>query len=102
MSRLHTYSHLSIVKSNLHTNRSNINSRAILQSCRGKKNARSELRHVYTMSFIASPWDFAETFNRIPQLVLRVSVDPSSWEAIDLDARLSFGYKFTDIMLPSL
>ena len=80
---------------------SNINSRAIVEGCRIGKH-RQEHDHIYTMSFVASPWDFPTTFHRIPQLSLRVAVDPISWEVTDLDARLVFGRKYTDLMIPSM
>ena len=54
------------------------------------------------MSFTASPWDFPDTFHRIPQMTLRVIVDSSTWDVTDINANLIFGCKYTDIMLPSL
>ena len=53
------------------------------------------------MNFIASPWDFPDTFDRIPHLSLRVVVDPTSWEVTDMNARLIFGQEYVDIMIPS-
>ena len=60
------------------------------------------MSHVYTMSFIASPWDFPGGFDRIPELKLRAIMEPGSWEVRELQATLSFGCRFKDIMLPSL
>jgi hypothetical protein len=61
-----------------------------------------EHKHVYTMSFTASPWDFPDTFQRVPRLSLRAVVDPTSWEVIDVHAKLIFNDQYTDIMFPSL
>jgi hypothetical protein len=53
------------------------------------------------MSFMASPWDFPDTFERIPQITLRAVVDPTSWEVSDISASLIFGFHYMDIMFPS-
>jgi hypothetical protein len=53
------------------------------------------------MSFMASPWDYPDTFERIPQITLRAVVDPTSWEVIDITAKLIFGFHYMDIMFPS-
>lgn len=81
---------------------SNVNSRALIQASHLQNDRVSDMPYVYTMSFIASPWDFPETFGRIPGLELRAIMEPGSWEVRELQARLSFGCKLTDIMLPSL
>lgn len=80
---------------------SNINTRAILQSSRVGIPGQFDFDHVYTMSFMASPWEFPDTFNRIPRLILRALVDPTSWEVVTVEARLSYGYRYKDILLPS-
>jgi len=54
------------------------------------------------MSFVASPWDNHGSFHLIPQLSLRVTVEPSTWEVINTEAKLSLEKKYTDIMLPEL
>jgi len=59
------------------------------------------MAYIYSMSFIASPWDFPEVFQDIPKLKIRAKMDPSSWEVRELQAKLSFGCRFVDIMLPS-
>lgn len=79
----------------------NVSFGAILQACR-PGNHQLEYKHVYTMSFTASPWDFPETFQRIPRLTLRAAVDPTSWEVTDMHADLVFDDRYTDIMFPSL
>lgn len=81
---------------------SNVNFRAIIQAGHLRSNTISDMSCVYNMSFIASPWDFPEGFGRIPELKLRAIMEPGSWEVRELQARLSFGRKFMDIMLPSL
>ena len=81
---------------------SNVNSRAIIQSCRLRIDNESDVSYVYTMSFIASPWDFPGVFGRIPSLKIRAIMEPSSWEIRELQTKLSYGYRFMDIMLPSL
>jgi hypothetical protein len=80
---------------------SNINHRAVLQTSRFELDGQSSVDHIYTMAFIASPWEFPDTFHRIPQLVIRALVDPASWDVVAVDARLVFGSKFADILLPS-
>jgi len=54
------------------------------------------------MSFVASPWDNQGSFHLIPQLSLRVTVEPSTWEVIETEAKLSLEKKYKDIMLPEL
>jgi len=53
------------------------------------------------MSFMASPWDFPDTFERIPRMTLRAVVDPTSWEVVDISAKLNFGFHYMDVLLPS-
>jgi len=74
---------------------------SILFACH-TPNRSAELDHSYTLSFIASPWEFPDRFQKIPNLQLRVTVDPSSWEVTDLEAKLILGNKYVDILLPSL
>lgn len=59
------------------------------------------MAYIYSMSFMASPWDFPDVFVGIPELKIRAIMDPTSWEVRELRAKLSFGCRFVDIMLPS-
>jgi len=49
---------------------------------------------------MASPWQYPQSFRTIPSLILRVFVQPGSWEVLGLETRLSFGSMIADIMLP--
>jgi hypothetical protein len=59
-----------------------------------------DMCNIYTMSFVASPWDSPHAFQLIPQLSLRVTVEPTIGEVIDTEAELTFERKYADIMLP--
>ena len=50
---------------------------------------------------MASPWDYPDTFQKAPGLIIRAVVDQDSWEVIKIDARLLFSTRVLDIMLPS-